>query len=214
MGKKRRKVVPKRGYDALADKYEDYYGNNLVQIELVNWLINKLPKNSHVLDVGCGTGIPVAKMLSDNGFKVTGIDNSSEMIKRARNNVPTGEFLEMNVKRLRLNKHFQAITAFFTLLHVQKELFPKILRKLVGLLEDEGYFIISMIDGDFDEENMFLGKKMHYTAYKKDDLKKLLLDAGLKIIFEKTQEFTPKIKGAETEKQLFFVCKKSFKIKS
>lgn len=37
---------------------------------------NNLSPNSRVLDIGCGTGYPIALYLSKQGFQVTGIDIS------------------------------------------------------------------------------------------------------------------------------------------
>ena len=43
----------------------------------------KINPNGKVLDIGCGTGYPIAKYLSEQGFAVTGIDISENMIKEA-----------------------------------------------------------------------------------------------------------------------------------
>lgn len=48
------------------------------------FLVSRLPRDGgHVLDVATGTGL-VAKALLDRGFRVTGLDQSPEMLARAR----------------------------------------------------------------------------------------------------------------------------------
>lgn len=37
-----------------------------------------------ILDVGCGTGLPLTKLLVSTGAKVTGIDISTEMLTKAK----------------------------------------------------------------------------------------------------------------------------------
>jgi len=37
-----------------------------------------------VLDLGCGNGIPAAKWLSDNGFRVTGVESAGLTIDDER----------------------------------------------------------------------------------------------------------------------------------
>ncbi len=50
-------------------------------------------KNSKVLDIGCGsTGRTIDEALN-NGFEITGIDVSSEMIRIARDRHPTVDFV-------------------------------------------------------------------------------------------------------------------------
>tara|TARA_Y100001968_G_scaffold52748_1_gene43786 strand:- start:57 stop:980 length:924 start_codon:yes stop_codon:yes gene_type:complete len=52
--------------------------------ELVHWSgLNKLPKGSRVLDVGCGIGGSSRILSNDYGFDVVGISISQEQIKRA-----------------------------------------------------------------------------------------------------------------------------------
>ena len=52
--------------------------------ELVFWSgLNKLPKGSRVLDVGCGIGGSARILSNDYGFEVVGISISQEQIKRA-----------------------------------------------------------------------------------------------------------------------------------
>lgn len=54
------------------------------------WL-RRLAPGAHVLDICCGTGY-LAGLLTERGFRVTGIDESPAMIGYARENVPTAEF--------------------------------------------------------------------------------------------------------------------------
>src|SRR5580765_1528797 len=50
--------------------------------------VRKLPKNSTFLDLGCGTGIPMSKVLVDEGMQVYGVDASPSMVKAFRQNFP------------------------------------------------------------------------------------------------------------------------------
>ncbi len=76
----------KEYYDQVAQTYKqmyeegyDKYPANLIRLKL---LIKRLKETGvkSVLDVGCGTCIPMIKLLKE-GFKVSGCDFSSEMIK-------------------------------------------------------------------------------------------------------------------------------------
>ena len=69
--------------------------------ELVKWSgLNKLPKGSRVLDVGCGIGGSSRILAKYYGFNVTGITISSAQVKRARELTPIG-----------LNCNFQVMDA-------------------------------------------------------------------------------------------------------
>jgi SAM-dependent methyltransferase len=47
-----------------------------------------LPKGAAVIDVGCGAGIPIARVLVDGGFAVYGLDSSPSMVTAFRSNLP------------------------------------------------------------------------------------------------------------------------------
>ncbi|WP_170007069.1 class I SAM-dependent methyltransferase [Bacillus fonticola] len=50
---------------------------------IVPFLLNHVERNDHVCDVGCGDGMG-SMLLAEEGFTVTGIDISSEMIQLAK----------------------------------------------------------------------------------------------------------------------------------
>ena len=48
---------------------------------------DKLPDGAKILDLCCGTG-QLAKVLTEKGYQVTGIDGSAEMLRYAKENAP------------------------------------------------------------------------------------------------------------------------------
>ncbi|KQZ23852.1 class I SAM-dependent methyltransferase [Microbacterium sp. Root553] len=87
-----------------------------------------LEPHASVLDVGCGSGVPIAQWLDDNGFAVTGIDSSSEMIRLFRTNVPAARAEVLDMRRLDLAIRFEGIVAWDSFFHLspvdQRAMFP------------------------------------------------------------------------------------------
>lgn len=52
-----------------------------------NWA-RTLPPGAAVLDVGCGTGLPITKVLVDEGLNVHGIDAAPSFVEAFRHNLP------------------------------------------------------------------------------------------------------------------------------
>ncbi|KAJ0426825.1 S-adenosyl-L-methionine-dependent methyltransferase [Aspergillus carlsbadensis] len=77
-------------FNDLGEQYEAAYGNNPDLVATVQAVLELLPAQSTVLDVGSGTGKPVSHMLAAAGHHVTGIDISERMAAIARRQVPQG----------------------------------------------------------------------------------------------------------------------------
>jgi SAM-dependent methyltransferase len=87
------------GYDVAADAYAGLEGATpWPREEWLGELLARLPGGSRVLDLGCGAGVPAARLLVDRGHAVLGVDVSEEQLRRARANVPRTRF-RMTLRR-------------------------------------------------------------------------------------------------------------------
>lgn len=82
--------TPRFDFDQIADSYDRWYGtaigkryDKLEKQVIGRMLAGVVAKGSRILDVGCGTG-HWSRYFSDQGFDVTGVDLSAQMIKAAR----------------------------------------------------------------------------------------------------------------------------------
>src|SRR5258708_18858736 len=81
----------KEGYNKIAYDYSatrDQFKN----LKYLNKLNSLLKPSSTILDIGCGSGVPIDKFFIENGHKVIGIDISEEQIKLAQKELPQGKF--------------------------------------------------------------------------------------------------------------------------
>ena len=91
------KQLVEKSYDRCAAAYEAARrGTAHPELGL---LIDRLPEDAHLLDLGCGAGVPVAQTLAYH-FAVTGVDISGEQVRRARNNVPIARFIHSDIMAL------------------------------------------------------------------------------------------------------------------
>lgn len=95
---------------------KDYSGESEYIIKLMK---KHASDASHVLDIGCGTGKHAA-LIAQNGYRVTGIDLSEEMVSIAQSkNYPNTEFLVANARNFELNQRFDVITSLFHVMSYQ-----------------------------------------------------------------------------------------------
>jgi SAM-dependent methyltransferase len=95
------------------------------------WLdrfIGLVPPAGTVLDLGCGSGKPIAAYVLAQGFTVCGVDSSPTMIALGRGNFSDQEWLVADMRTLSLGKRFDGILAWDSFFHLnyddQRRMFP------------------------------------------------------------------------------------------
>lgn len=84
----------------------------------IDRFLKLLPTNPSILDLGCGSGTPIARHLSENGCAVTGIDTSPELIEIAKEQGIDAEWLLADMRTLALGKTFHGIMAWNSFFHL------------------------------------------------------------------------------------------------
>jgi 2-polyprenyl-3-methyl-5-hydroxy-6-metoxy-1,4-benzoquinol methylase len=116
--------------------------------ELFNAFFDLLPAKSTVLDIGCGSGIPIAKQISDRGFHVHGVDRSEKLLAQAKRNVPNASFERAEIEELDLqefsrNLPLGGIVCWDALFHIPRDLQAKALERMSKAMEANSPIIIS-----------------------------------------------------------------------
>lgn len=161
--------------------------NELRRISPVNKCVVEFSKllkpGAQVLDVGCGTGQPIAQFLSCSGFHVTGIDISEKMVEHARNlNLPNCKFMLCDVLNFCPKEKYDAVVAFDSLWHIEHGAQAKIYNKLATLLNAGGYLLFTHGKTDGEVVGEMFGEKFYYSALDLDHLKNLLNKSGFEIV--------------------------------
>jgi SAM-dependent methyltransferase len=126
-------------YDMLY-KDKDYESESNYIISLIK---KYNPEAKSILDLGCGTGRH-AELFSNKGFIVLGVDQSKYMLNEAMNRKNNNlDFIEGDVRFLKLDKKFDVVTALFHVLSYQitnKDV-ESLIRTAYNHLNKNGLFI-------------------------------------------------------------------------
>jgi SAM-dependent methyltransferase len=83
--------------------------------------IGRLAKGASVLDLGCGSGRPVAEHVAGQGMRVTGVDASPTMISLSRERLPDHEWIVADMRGLALGRRFDGILAWDSFFHLNHD---------------------------------------------------------------------------------------------
>lgn len=136
------KSLVARGYDALSQRYDVAFdGANKYQPWL-DELCDRVPAGGTVLDLGCGSGLPVARELVAAGYRVTGVDISGTQVERARQLVAGAEFVHADAAAVRFPPaSFDAVVCLYALIHMPLDDQPALLARIAGWLRPGGWFL-------------------------------------------------------------------------
>ena len=139
-------------YDAVAEQYALDYFNELARKPFDRRLLTRfaglIPANGRICDIGCGPG-QIARFLAELGADTMGVDISQSMIETARGLNPGLTFEQGDMLRLQYpDSTFAGITAFYSLIHIERARIPEALAELCRVLAGGGHLLISFHAGE------------------------------------------------------------------
>jgi cyclopropane fatty-acyl-phospholipid synthase-like methyltransferase len=180
-------------YDFIADEWHAD-PRNFGARKYVELILGGLAPGAKVLDLGCGTGEPVAAYVAARGFRVVGVDESEKMLEIARRVVPTAEFVRADMCEMSLGGGFAAAVAWNSVFHVERARHREIFRKLYGLLDPGGRLLLSA--GGSGHEGFtseMHGHTFFYSAHEPAETLRLLSEEGF--VVELCEEDDPSSRG-------------------
>jgi 2-polyprenyl-3-methyl-5-hydroxy-6-metoxy-1,4-benzoquinol methylase len=129
--------------------------------------------NKSLLDIGSGPGA-FAAWLSRQGYDVQCIEPAIRMAEKARERglkVHTKTFQQFETV-----EKFDIIVAISSLIHIPKIEIPEQIGKIVGLLNPEGLFFVSMLVGETEGvgDPTQSGKMRYFSMYNEEEFRDLL----------------------------------------
>jgi SAM-dependent methyltransferase len=136
-------------YDDFAWFYNRYWNEEFHSLAfpiLERIWLPRIAPHSRILDVCCGTGY-LAGLLTERGYKVTGIDASAAMIEHARAHAPAAEFQIADVTAFQLHGKFAgAACTFDSLNHIlTTEGLQSSLRNIAAALKPGAPFVFDVL---------------------------------------------------------------------
>lgn len=179
----------KEGYNKAAENYSaerDSFQNQ----KYLEKLIEYLSTGSTILDLGCGSGIPVDKYLTEHNYKVLGIDISEKQIELAKKNLPEQFFEVKDMSELQETEYqADAVVSFYAIFHMPKEQHEELFKKINTFLPENGLILVTMGSSEWEGiEEDFHGAKMFWSHYGAEKNKEIVRQAGFEILFDEVDD--------------------------
>lgn len=158
-------MLDSKGFDLWADGYEKSVNlseeNNEYPFagykDVLNYIYNQVKHKdcAKVLDIGFGTGVLTGKLYSD-GYEITGIDFSKNMINIAQKKMPKAKLINWNFTKGLPdeinNHHFDFIISTYAIHHLNDSNKAEFINSLTPLLNKNGRILFGDVSFETRDE--------------------------------------------------------------
>ncbi|KAK4981350.1 hypothetical protein LTR66_010060 [Elasticomyces elasticus] len=218
-------VAGRELFDSLNVEYEHAYRDNPFKKACITKAITLLEPGARVLDVGCGTGVPVSQMLADASMEVHGFDIAPKMIGYASKRVTKGSFTTADMLEYQPEGKFSGIFVIYRHLQLDYSSFHSAMFKLARALEPSGILVIGQSPTDtcvpeddptFDETRSYVegynlpfwGKPLATFMMSRGGQLEFLRSMGLEIVYETVDDFQPDNPRCGIETQQYVIAQR------
>jgi 2-polyprenyl-3-methyl-5-hydroxy-6-metoxy-1,4-benzoquinol methylase len=144
------------------------------------------------LDVGCGAGGRLVRILESEGFSVTGLDVSKEMVKLARHNHPEHKFIHQDICSWETEEKFDFIVAWDSIFHLPLAMQKPVVSKMCRLLASGGVLIYTFGNAEGEHTAQWRNDTFYYSSIGIKENVLTLLNNGLSILHLELDQYPEK----------------------
>lgn len=169
-------------YERHARAFDEIRSKHLFEKPWLDRLAANLPRGASVLDIGCGSGEPMAAELLSRGLAVTGIDSSGTLISLCRERFPSGDWRVADMRSLALGRTFDALLAWHSFFHLtpdeQRGMFPV----FAAHAADGAMLMFTSGPGEGVAIGTFEGEPLYHASLGPDEYRLLLRESGFTVV--------------------------------
>lgn len=133
---------PSNGYEAVASEFMRL--RQQIGATTVRTWSRTLPAAASILDVGCGSGVPISEALMNDGFTVFGVDASPTLVTAFRSRFPSAPVACEPVEASRFfDRQFDGVVAVGLMFLLPAEAQERLVRKVAAALNVGGRFLFT-----------------------------------------------------------------------
>ncbi len=135
---------PSHGYEAIAPEFLRQRDRSRIGAATVQRWARALPPGGAVLDLGCGSGVPISVTLADAGLAVYGIDASPTLIDAFRRRLPAAEVACESIEDSTFfGRTFDGVVAVGLMFLLSAGAQRGLLRRVAAALNPDGRFLFT-----------------------------------------------------------------------
>ncbi|HEY7755775.1 MAG TPA: class I SAM-dependent methyltransferase [Actinomycetota bacterium] len=180
-------VIVEAGYDQIAEPYAralaEVRGTGSYFRAFLDRALDRIPEGGLVLDLGCGAGLVSAELAPR--ARVVALDVSAGQLSLARARAPRAMLVRADLAAVAFRAGvFDTVLAFWSLIHVRRDLHAEVLRRIHVWLRPGGSLVGTLGSGDNPRElaEDYFGAPMYWSHFDAATNRRLVRGAGFRIV--------------------------------
>lgn len=185
---KRNKEKVYKAYEKIVQWFDNARTKTLMESKYLNLIVESVPPGGSVLDLGCGTGEPIAQFFINIGFKVTGADGSKKMIELCKKRFPNEKWIVSDMREINLQQQFDVILAWHSFFHLDHESQRKMFKIFDTHIKPGG--VLAFTSGEEEDETWSDngGQQLYHASLSTDEYEQLLAENSFKVLLHKVRD--------------------------
>jgi cyclopropane fatty-acyl-phospholipid synthase-like methyltransferase len=170
-------------YDLIAEQWsQERKASRFREKQYVDRFLEIVEAGGRILDLGCGSGVPIMRYLLDHGCRVTGLDASAAMLQLARTNCPEAELIAGEMTSVEIGDRYHGIVAWDSILHIPKAKHGELFYRMREWLTPGAPVLLSVGGSEDEFTAPMFEVEFFYSGHAPDMSVALLRDAGFDIL--------------------------------
>lgn len=161
-------------YNKIGDWFAENRYADSVERAYLGAIIEQLPPNASMLDIGCGNGKPILEYFINHNIRVVGIDGSEKMMELARNNFPGTRLMLLDMRQMQLGEKFDVLIAWHSFFHLPAEDQPAMFEIFRNHLETDGFLLFTSGTERGEAWGMNGGENLFHASLATEEYRALL----------------------------------------
>lgn len=175
-------------YEEIVDWFDANRCKDLMEIEYLKFILKHIPQQGSILDLGCGTGEPIAQFFIQHGFFITGVDGSPKMIDLCKKRFPEMKWIVGDMTSINLHQKFDAVIAWDSFFHLSQDDQKKMFRIFNDHLHEAGILLFTSGPEKGEVFGNMNGREFYHASLDIDEYINLLKENGFSILLNKIED--------------------------
>lgn len=169
-------------YEQQAQYWDEVRPTSLYEKPWLDRFVRDLPPGGRLLDLGCGSGVPVAGYFLDLQFSVVGVDYAESMIALARQRYPAADWRVQDITDLTIDGQFDGIYSWDGFFHLTVEEQRNTIPDLCHRVRPGGALLLTVGTGEGEVTGSVGGETVYHASLAPEEYDRLFRQNGFETV--------------------------------